>query len=126
MEKSKHREFRDLDLEIKGIARTYLNFLISKRKDSKALRVSDSQTDEQLNRDRYIQAVNEALNSLDGLEKHLLKMEFIEFKDYRNWWVGSISKSQYYRLKRTGMVNFLSSFLKVYYNNTESVGEEND
>lgn len=122
MEKSKSRDFRDLDIEIKGIMKTYLSYVYAERQQTTSFRLSDSEVDsnaafERNKRLKYINAVNTAVSSLDGLEQHLIKCEFIELIDVRNWWVGIISRSHFYRIKRDSMQKFLKMFLSILYDN---------
>ena len=54
----------------------------------------------------YLNRVEHAYQSLDDKGRNLINNEFF-FQNYQNWWVGLYSKTNFYRLKKRTMLQFL-------------------
>lgn len=54
----------------------------------------------------YLLKVETAYQALDVRGRNLINNEFF-FQNYQNWWIGLYSKTNFYRLKKRTMLQFL-------------------
>lgn len=116
MKKSKNREFRDMSSTIKEIGQHYIkNMQLLEQKSGLSISDVTSKKPATTDKRHFVNCVNCAFNQLDGMQEHIIKSEFFACSNYREWWLGLVSRAHFYRLKRESMEQFMYHFSEAFH-----------